>query len=174
MAILYSASTNGFYDTNLPYKSLPNDAVEITPEVHQALMAAQTTGQTITSDTNGYPIAKNHAPPTPQQIGKSSYTLAVASGVTLQSKGTPAVNGTYDISQAGESSIIGLQVAAQNNLFPGYVRDINGAKILMTAAEFTASVAPAVLGYALALDNALDVSNAGGVWVTPANPVVIS
>lgn len=58
MGILYSATTHGFYDTEIHGTgNIPNDAVSITADEHQALLAAQSSGQQITSDAEGRPIA---------------------------------------------------------------------------------------------------------------------
>lgn len=57
MAIYYSPTTGGFYDTDFADYALPDDAVEITCEDHQALLAAQTAGSVIQPGGDGRPVA---------------------------------------------------------------------------------------------------------------------
>lgn len=53
--LYYSKTTNGFYHEELT-PTLPSDAVAITEEVHQALLAGQAEGRVLTSDANGHPL----------------------------------------------------------------------------------------------------------------------
>lgn len=64
----YSKSTGGFYDTAIHGTSIPVDAIEITAEQHAALLEAQSTGQQIGADENGYPVAIDPPAPTYEQI----------------------------------------------------------------------------------------------------------
>lgn len=61
--MLYSSSANGFYAPTLHERSIPHDAVEITPAQHAALLAAQSAGKRIVPDANGYPVAQDPPPP---------------------------------------------------------------------------------------------------------------
>lgn len=61
----YSQSTGGFYDAAIHGENIPADAVEITAEQHAALLAAQSSGQQITADENGFPVAITVVPPEP-------------------------------------------------------------------------------------------------------------
>lgn len=54
--IYYSKSINGFYDTQIEYKNIPDDAVEISAERHRELLVAQSNGRCIVSDDAGYPM----------------------------------------------------------------------------------------------------------------------
>ena len=54
--MLYSKSTNGFYLKEVHGESTPIDAVEISDDLYQNLLNAQSVGKTITSDKNGFPI----------------------------------------------------------------------------------------------------------------------
>jgi len=56
MTIYYAASTNGFYDS-IVNTEIPQDAVEITVEVWQSLLDAQSNGETIAPNKKGYPVA---------------------------------------------------------------------------------------------------------------------
>lgn len=62
MTIFYAASTNGFYDSAIN-KEIPTDAVEISVDKWQSLLAAQGNGKIIKSDKNGYPIAVDFVAP---------------------------------------------------------------------------------------------------------------
>ena len=58
MTLYYAASTNGFYDGEEFYPSLPDDAVEIPYELRDTLLAKRATdGFHIVPGPNGYPQA---------------------------------------------------------------------------------------------------------------------
>lgn len=64
MTLFYSKTTNGFYDDVLHSSAqIPTDAVMITQQVWQDVLAAQATGDLIQADSNGMPVAV--APPAP-------------------------------------------------------------------------------------------------------------
>lgn len=54
--MFYAQSTCGFYDTAIHGDNIPNDAVEITAEEHQALIDGQSQGKMIQADANGRPV----------------------------------------------------------------------------------------------------------------------
>lgn len=54
--MLYSKSTRGFYSVEFHGEDIPADAVEITDELHVALIDGQCQGKSIVGDENGYPI----------------------------------------------------------------------------------------------------------------------
>lgn len=60
MTIYYSAKANTFFDDRV-HNNLPDDAVEITEQVHSDLLAAQSAGKSISSNSNGNPIAIDRA-----------------------------------------------------------------------------------------------------------------
>ncbi len=66
MSNFYSKSTRGFYSSDV-HKTMPGDAVEITPEQYRAMFAAQAEGKVISPDENGYPIATDPAPADPKK-----------------------------------------------------------------------------------------------------------
>ena len=53
----YSASTGGFYASEIHGDNIPKDAKEITQEKHKEILQSQSTGKQIIADKNGYPIA---------------------------------------------------------------------------------------------------------------------
>jgi hypothetical protein len=57
--IYYSKSTNGFYSVEIHGDSIPQDAVEITPEAHMSLLHGQSQGMVITGDVDGNPTLVN-------------------------------------------------------------------------------------------------------------------
>lgn len=59
--MFYSKSTGGFYDPAI-HARIPEDAVEITPEAHAALMADQAAGKVIKAGDDGKPVAADPAP----------------------------------------------------------------------------------------------------------------
>lgn len=56
MSLYYSSTTGGFYDNQI-HKTLPDDAVAITPETHRELLSAQAQGARIEADKTGFPQA---------------------------------------------------------------------------------------------------------------------
>lgn len=64
--MLYSKSTRGFYDLDLHTpEQIPADAIEITAEDHANLMAAQSAGNSIGANDEGFPVA---VPPTERSL----------------------------------------------------------------------------------------------------------
>ncbi len=63
--MFYSKTTGGFYDRAIHGDSIPADAVEITSESHNALMAGQSSGKRIVADENGFPVLADRLPATP-------------------------------------------------------------------------------------------------------------
>lgn len=68
MSIHYSASTGGFYTTEIHGGIIPSDAVEITAEEHAALLAGQSAGKRIVSDAAGRPVLADPPPPAPPTV----------------------------------------------------------------------------------------------------------
>lgn len=62
--MFYSPSTRGFYDRSIHGDNIPEDVVEITDEMHEFLIAGQSSGKRISSDDSGFPILVD-APPAP-------------------------------------------------------------------------------------------------------------
>ncbi|MDP1655725.1 MAG: hypothetical protein Q8L96_06480 [Hylemonella sp.] len=76
MTMKYSASTGGFYDTEIHGNNIPTDAVGITIEQHATLLAGQSEGKSITADQSGFPVLIDPAPPTAAQI-EAAFTAAI-------------------------------------------------------------------------------------------------
>ena len=66
--MFYSPQTGGFYDAAFHGDSIPDDAVEITAELHSELMEGQSQGQIITPDKNGFPVLTDPLPPTAEEL----------------------------------------------------------------------------------------------------------
>jgi len=69
---IYSATTNAFYapEFQSDYEAAgtwPADGIEVSDDDYNALMTAQSTGQVIAADANGYPVAVNPPPPTAEE-----------------------------------------------------------------------------------------------------------
>ena len=60
MKIYYSHNTRGFYNSLVSGLNIPADAVEISKQVHQELLAGQAEGKIITPDNNGKPVLSDH------------------------------------------------------------------------------------------------------------------
>ncbi|MCX8566968.1 MAG: virus tail fiber assembly protein, lambda gpK [Glomeribacter sp. 1016415] len=67
MIFYYSKSEPGFYCVGIHGDNIPKDAVSITQEEHTALLNAQSKGKWIQSDENGYPVAVDPPPLTPEE-----------------------------------------------------------------------------------------------------------
>lgn len=52
--LVFSATTNGFYETSVN-RDIPSDAVEITQELHKALMEGQASGKIVSAKADGLP-----------------------------------------------------------------------------------------------------------------------
>ena len=63
MQYLWSSSTGGFY-VNEIHTDIPDDAVEITPELHQSLLADNGNGKIIQAGADGQPVAVDPPEPT--------------------------------------------------------------------------------------------------------------
>jgi hypothetical protein len=57
MTKLYSKTTKGFYDSEI-HKIMPEDAVTITDEQYQSLLAQQSQGMAIIPDSSGMPTTQ--------------------------------------------------------------------------------------------------------------------
>lgn len=64
----YSSQTNGFYDPAINGNDIPADAVEITSDRYDELLAAQSDGQLIVPGENGKPTLEPHPAPTQAQL----------------------------------------------------------------------------------------------------------
>ena len=99
MTLYYSQSTGGFYDDQI-HSRLPEDAVEISPEQHAALLAGQSNGQVIMPGEDGKPVLTSKAPSHLHQWNGKEWTLdkAAASQLLAESidKGTDAINNLVD------------------------------------------------------------------------------
>lgn len=90
--MFYSKSTGGFYDPffHAP-EQIPADAVEITEEDHANLMAAQSLGNAIGANGEGFPVA---VPPSERSLTLSE--IAELEGMITPRRLREAVLGTDD------------------------------------------------------------------------------
>jgi hypothetical protein len=102
--------------------------------------------------------------------------VMLAGGCRIGSTGAPGLNATYGIEPSDEDNYLGLQAgitATPAAPWIGYIRDVNGAKVMMTAAQATA-VMTGILGYIEAVSGAVAAWASGSAWVPPAQPVTIA
>lgn len=66
--MFYSKSTGGFYSREIHGDNIPADAVEITKELHAALIEGQSQGKLITADENGKPVLQDRPAPTKAEL----------------------------------------------------------------------------------------------------------
>lgn len=67
-SMFYSKSTGGFYSLDIHGIDVPSDAVAISSEQHDELMAGQAAGLRIVADSNGSPVLAEQPPPTLEQV----------------------------------------------------------------------------------------------------------
>lgn len=70
--MLYSKSTNGFYDREIHGSNVPNDVVEITTAQYVALFDGQTNGKLIGPGDDGYPTLFERQPATNEQLAAAA------------------------------------------------------------------------------------------------------
>jgi hypothetical protein len=97
--IYYSKSTGGFYDSSIT-TNYPSDAVEVSQEDYQSLMTAQSNGQVIVSNAQGYPVSENPPSPTPEEIqsinkNAASKLLYDTDWTTIADVSNPALSNPY-------------------------------------------------------------------------------
>ena len=61
MKLFYSKTTGGFYDDRI-HTTIPDDAVEITEDLHASLLDGERAGRRITSDADGKPMLADPLP----------------------------------------------------------------------------------------------------------------
>jgi len=61
--MLYSKTSNAFYDPEIHGEAVPSDCVEISKERHDELLAEQSSGKVIVGDAEGLPQAVTPAAP---------------------------------------------------------------------------------------------------------------
>ena len=83
MATFYRASYGGFLDRAL-FPELPEDAVPITAEQHQALLAGQGGAEIIRSDDEGHPVLAAPPPPSPEQLAAAERSWRDSALAALQ------------------------------------------------------------------------------------------
>lgn len=66
--MFYSAQTGGFYSRAIHGDNIPADAVEISSEIHAALINGQSQGQIIMADDQGHPVLSAPLAPTPEYL----------------------------------------------------------------------------------------------------------
>nr|DAV79519.1 MAG TPA: hypothetical protein [Caudoviricetes sp.] len=97
--IFYSKSNQAFYDDTI-HTSLPEDALEISPGQHAALLAGQSAGQVIMPGKDGKPVLADPAPSHLHQWSGKEWTLdkAATSQLLAESidKGTKEINDLVD------------------------------------------------------------------------------
>ena len=57
MTVFFCAATSAFYDDDIYGDQLPKDAIEISEDLRQTLLEAQSSGKQITAGKNGQPVA---------------------------------------------------------------------------------------------------------------------
>ena len=92
--IFYSKSNQAFYDDTI-HTSLPEDALEISPGHHAALLAGQSAGQVIMLGKDGKPVLADPAPSHLHRWNGKEWTLDKAAASQLLAEAID--NGTKEI-----------------------------------------------------------------------------
>jgi hypothetical protein len=104
--MFYAKSTHGFYDISINGSDIPDDAVQITVDQHDELLAAQCSGKVIQADVNGYPVALDPLPPPFASIKYSALE-------STQESCLPAINALTGIAgRAARSNDMATAMAA--------------------------------------------------------------
>ena len=97
--LFYSKSNQAFYDDQI-HSRLPEDALEISPEQHAALLAGQSAGQVIMPGKDGKPVLTEPAPSHLHRWDGKAWVLdkVAASQLLAEAidKGTDAINNLVD------------------------------------------------------------------------------
>ena len=109
----YSPTTGGFYSPGINYTDLPGDLIEITPEYHDTLLAAQSAGASIVADNNGVPQAVMPTPPTEAESLEAWRATAEVS--RFQAFAALYADGKLDDAEAAVAAAGGLTVIAWQN-----------------------------------------------------------
>ena len=96
MTMYYASSTSGFYTPDIN-PIIPDDAVEITDEYYQELLAGQSNGKCITADAEGYPVLTDPVivPPTAEQNKATASQLLTATDWTTIADVADPINSPY-------------------------------------------------------------------------------
>lgn len=76
--MFYSKSKNGFYSVDIHGDNIPDDAVEISDEEHDALLKAQSNGDVIVANDDGYPVTMQRPAPTDEEIKAQNEGVALS------------------------------------------------------------------------------------------------
>lgn len=109
--MFFSKKNSGFYVRSIHGTNIPADAVEITPEQHQALMDAQSQGKRIEADESGRPVAVDPPPPSLDEVKaakvaaiNAACAAAIVGGFASAALGAPH---TYDSALEDQLNLIG-------------------------------------------------------------------
>lgn len=154
----YSPSTNSFYPEDHP--GTPEDAVEITDAVYEALFVAQGEGQIILAGPGGQPIAQTPTAPTPT-LAQQAYA-ALYAGLTISLTGSITLAATLfpvDPAAYGKIALVATEINA-TGAFPCAdtswpMKDSAGNWHTLTVAQYKA-IGSAIAAYAAPLNRIID------------------
>lgn len=136
MSMFYSKSTGGFYDDGIHSAAqIPADAVAITNQVWQDMLAGQAAGNLIVADATGHPTLQAPAAPTLVQVqteALANIDIAAEELRALYITASPGQVATYILKY---NEAIAFQTANYTGTVPGLIQSE------MTATNATAQVA---------------------------------
>lgn len=112
------------------------------------------------------------------KLAEQRYATAISAGLAITSTGTPALNGTYSVSDSSRADLTAIQTGINAGAgFPGGAstfpwRDMTGVPHTMTPAQFLA-VATAIRDYVAGVKLAAAAAAAGQAATWPAATATI-
>lgn len=96
MALFYSKTSGGFYDSVVQGSSMPADVVPISTAEHAALMMGQAAGNRIEADASGYPVLVAPPPPSIAELAAQTESeVRRQSAAARDIWRTPGKDGVY-------------------------------------------------------------------------------
>jgi hypothetical protein len=117
--------------------------------------------------------------PTAAQQAQATYAALLADGLTIDSTGTPTVNGTYALDDTQQAAITEVSAyIGKNNAFPGgltsvVLRTVSGSEIAIPTITLWYAISTAIADFIAKADAALLSAENGGTWTAPSNTVTI-
>ncbi|WP_110676979.1 DUF4376 domain-containing protein [Salinicola sp. RZ23] len=145
MALFFSASVLSFFDSAI-HREIPEDAVEVSHDEHQAMLEGQTSGQRWAADDTGHPMLVDPPQPTLAELAnRQRATIESALAAALRA-GMPYTlpGGSEDVIQTrpeeDEANLLGLAIEARDRRAAG---DTDASMALRAQSNTVYSLTPA-------------------------------
>lgn len=121
MSIFYSKSESGFFDDTI-HPTLPSDAVEITVDQWQALLAGQSEGKIISADADGSPVLTLPAAPSLADAKTTALAQIDSEAEALRGKYITANSGQVATYILKYNEATAFKTAGYTGTIPGLVQ----------------------------------------------------